>query len=102
MNISIRRTDEGGNRLSCATFASVPPMRARKTHRKFCLNKWKAPFRISTSSDGPIERYFRMELSNYTRRHSALPATPQQILPSSEENTTSKRYPLDGKGDDPT
>ncbi|KYQ54985.1 hypothetical protein ALC60_06146 [Trachymyrmex zeteki] len=33
---------------------------------KFCLHKWNAPFRISTSSDRSVECYFRMEFSNYS------------------------------------
>lgn len=40
-------------------------LRTPKVCRKFCLNKWNAPFRISTSSDRPVECYFRMEFSNY-------------------------------------
>ncbi|KYN33021.1 hypothetical protein ALC56_12655 [Trachymyrmex septentrionalis] len=34
--------------------------------RKFCLHKWNAPFRISTSLDRSVECYFRMEFSNYS------------------------------------
>lgn len=40
----------------------------REDRRKFCLNKWKAPFRISTGPDGPIERYSGWNFP--TTRHS--------------------------------
>ncbi|EGI69962.1 hypothetical protein G5I_01287 [Acromyrmex echinatior] len=38
----------------------------RHVCRKFCLHKWNAPFRTSTSLDRPVECYFRMEFSNYS------------------------------------
>lgn len=45
---------------------SVSSLWTPKVCCKFCLHKWNAPFRISTSSDRSVECYFRMEFSNYS------------------------------------